>query len=267
MGWRSTVGDAWDGLWGLAIRNLLFPEFCALCNIRLLTEDNHHFCPTCWESSPRIERPFCSVCGRPHPRGVGMMGRHNFPCGACAAQLPKLPYRRVVGAAHYAGAVEEAVKRFKFHGKLNLTEPLAALLEETVTAELDPDAYDWLVPVPLHRVRQRERGYNQALVLAEALMPVFSNARIDQCLRRIRPTHTQSRIKDPAERRRNVRGAFAIEGASHLKGGAVLLLDDVITTHGTVEECARILRQVGVAHVDVLAIALATSPHEKPPPA
>jgi len=200
---------------------------------------------------------------------MGILSQHNFPCGPCAAQAPRVPYRRVVGAAHYADAVEEAVKLLKFHDKQNLVMPLAHLLIEAAHRELTPSEYTLIVPVPLHRVRHRERGYNQAQLLAEAIAPVFPNARLDTSLIRIRPTHTQSRLRDPDARRRNVRGAFAVKDGrtAALRGAAVLLLDDVVTTRGTVGECARILRRKGAVQVDVLAVALATGQRHQPHPA
>ncbi len=114
--------------------------------------------------------------------------------------------------------------------------------------------YDWLVPVPLHPVRQRARGFNQSALLAEYVLPTFPHARLNENLRRIRPTRTQSRLT-PEQRRNNVRGAFAVSDDS-LSGSRVLLIDDVVTTAGTVIECARVLRLAGVARVDVFSAAI-----------
>lgn len=244
--------------WALTLKNLFLPQFCRLCRARLLTEENDFFCPQCWELSPRIKRPYCSICGRPHPHGVGLMTNSLFPCGPCAAHRASRPFRRVVGAALYTSAVEEAIKLLKFHGKRRAAKPLAELMADTAASELDPAEYAALVPVPLHRVRERERGFNQSLLLAQALSPVFPRAHIDTSLRRIRPTRTQSLLRDPEERRRNVRGAFAVVGADvAFKGTSVLLIDDVVTSHGTVAECAAALRRAGAEHVDVLTAALA----------
>ncbi len=170
--------------------------------------------------------------------------------------VPAPPYRRIYAAAHFTGAIAEAIKLVKFHDKRRLIAPLAAAMTEFAQREMDCAAYHALVPVPLHTVRLRERGFNQAHLLAEALLPVFPNARLDGSLRRIRPTRVQSRLKDPKERASNVAGAFAVDRDVTYDGQPVLLIDDVVTTGGTVAECAVALRRAGAMQVDVLAAAL-----------
>lgn len=242
----------------LPFLNTFFPHFCRQCKRRILTEENAFFCPECWELSPRIERPFCPVCGKPHPRGVAMMNPTVFPCGPCATTKNRFPFRRTVSAAYFTGAIAEGIKLFKFQGKKRLAKPLAALLTETLQKELDPSEYNVVVPVPLYPVRLRERGFNQSLLLAEGIKPHLPNAVLDLSLKRIRPTRAQSLITDRKERERNVSGAFAVPGeAQALQNAAVLLIDDVVTSYGTVSECALALRRAGVRFVDVLSVALA----------
>ena len=247
--------------WSLTLKNLFFPIFCKQCGVRLLTEDNGYFCPNCWESSPKIERPFCPVCGRPHPAGVGLNATGNFRCGPCSVSEKPYPYRRVLGAARYDGAVKLAIKLMKFYDKPRLARPLGELLRDQAARELDVDAYTHVIPVPLHRVRRRERGFNQAELLAEAVLQLFPRAQLDHSLIRVRPTHVQSRLHAESDRHASVRGAFTAIHVDHLHGASVLLVDDVVTTGATVGECANALLQCGVASVDVLAVALAL-PHE-----
>ncbi|NIA12816.1 MAG: ComF family protein [Nitrospiraceae bacterium] len=241
--------------WALALKNIFLPLFCKQCGSRLLTEENGFFCPTCWELSPRVERPFCVVCGRPHPGAVGLGTRSNFACAECRDRKQR-PYGRIYGAAVYDGTVADAIKLLKFLDRERLARPLGDLMGEFARRELDCEAYDYLVPVPLHRVRERERGFNQSRLLATELLPVFPNARLDESLWRIRPTRVQSRASSSQERRANVVGAFAVRG-DRLTGGRVLLVDDVVTTGETISECASALKRAGVAQVDVLATALA----------
>lgn len=239
--------------WTLAARNLFFPQFCTVCGRRLLTEENGYFCPTCWESSPRIARPFCTACGRPHPGMVGLGNLHNFPCADCR-EKPNKYITRIFGAAVYDGAIAEGIKRFKFHRKCRLARPLGELMRDFAAQEMETGIYSRIVPVPLHRVRQRERGFNQSALLAEEALSVFDGAKLDTTLKRIRPTRVQSRL-EPQDRRGNVRGAFAVDGPD-FPGESLLLIDDVVTTGGTVSECARVLRKAGASRVDVLAVAL-----------
>ncbi len=244
--------------WGLAWRNLFFPQFCRVCGDTLHTEENGYFCPRCWSDSPRVVRPFCTSCGRPHPGAVGLGARSNFPCAACReAALPGVD--RIWGAALYEDAIAEAVKIFKFNKKHRLLEPFRQLLEEFIQAEMSPEQYHVLTPVPLHPVRQRHRGFNQSALLAQAVLPCFPAARLDLSLARIRPTRVQSQLGSEA-RRTSMRGAFAVMAADFEPGTRVLLMDDVVTTGSTVGECARALRRAGAASVEVLAVALSVSP-------
>ena len=245
--------------WLLTLKNVFLPIFCKECGVRLETEENKFFCPDCWEGSPRIERPFCSRCGKPHPPQVGLGGAANFPCADCR-EKPNKYIGRIYGAAYYDGAVARAVKLLKFQDREGLAEPLAELAAAFAADEMDAGAYDVIVPVPLHKVRERARGFNQSRLLATHLLSAFPKAALDESLERIRPTRTQSRL-EATERLANVRGAFAVRGEG-CAGKKVLLVDDVVTSSGTVTECARVLRRAGAAEVDVLAAALAVSRYE-----
>lgn len=241
--------------WALALKNLVFPIFCKTCGTRLLTDENAgHFCATCWELSPRVNRPFCTVCGRPHPGAVGLATRSNFPCARCR-ESPLPHVRRMAAPALYKEAIREAVLLLKFGGRTALAEPLAEMMLEFFECELAPDTYAFIVPVPLYPVRERERGYNQAALLAGALAGARPDWTLATPVRRIRPTQSQTRLRGDA-RRENVKGAFQADREG-LQGQRVLLVDDVVTTGSTVNECAGALLHAGALSVDVLAVAFA----------
>ncbi len=240
--------------WTLAVMNLFLPIFCKSCGDRLLTDENGFFCRSCWANILRIERPYCSVCGKPHPPMAGYHTDFNFPCAQCR-ETSKHSYRRIFAPAVYDGPTAVAIQLLKFRGKKTLAEPLGELMVDFALRELDRDGYDCIIPVPLHRVRERERGFNQSRLLAEVLLPVFRGAVLDVSLKRVKATTPQTRLSSEEERRANVKGAFRVEGGT-LAGKAVLLVDDVITTGGTASECARALRGAGVEAVDVFAVAL-----------
>lgn len=248
-GWRGITRAAWPTL-----IELVFPQFCKQCGERIFTGENNFFCLDCWERAGRIETPYCTSCGRPHAGMIGFGMPVNFPCADCR-ERPNAHITQIRGAAPYAGAVAEAIKLLKFHGRERVSGPLIELMAGFAREHLETVAYSRIVPVPLHRVRERERGFNQSRLLAAGLLPTFPNAQLDEQLQRIRPTFTQSSLRAEA-RRSNVRGAFAYLGED-LAGARVLLIDDVVTTAGTVTECARALRKAGASRVDVLAAALA----------
>jgi ComF family protein len=239
--------------WALALKNVFFPQFCKCCGVRLLTEENGYFCPSCWASSPRVARP---LCGKPHSAMVGLGTLSNFPCAPCR-ERPNKYVRRIYGAVRYEEAMEIAIKLMKFQDKERLLEPLGDEMISFAKAEMPCDEYDLLVPVPLHTVRLRSRGFNQSGLLARYILRAFPNAQFDEGLKRIRPTRTQIRLKGKA-RLSNVRGAFALVGAP-ITGKRVLLVDDVVTSGGTVTECARALHRGKAASVDVFTAALVAS--------
>lgn len=248
-------------MWALTIKNLVFPIFCKQCGIRLMTEENGFFCPTCWELPLRIEPPFCTRCGRPHPKSAGFGPVANFPCAECNAQTEAPPYRRVFGAMVYEGAAAEAVKILKFYERRWVIDPMVDELRAFIEDSMDTERYDLITPVPLHAIRLRDRGFNQSQLMVDELADLFPNATVTHDLKRIRPTRVQSRISDPLQREANVRGAFAVDQNVSFEGKRILVVDDVVTTGGTVAQCASALHRAGAEEVDVLAFALSVQGH------
>lgn len=154
----------------------------------------------------------------------------------------------------YTGVIERLIRGFKYHGDLAAGRLLADLLASRLVDAGAPRP-DLIVPVPLHFRRRLQRGFNQSALISRDLSGWFGGLPWLEALRRTRPTATQSAL--PADRRGgNVRGAFAVRrlppGTAH-----VALLDDVMTTGSTLNECARVLRAAGVARVDVWVVARA----------
>lgn len=227
------------GLAHRASRILLAPR-CLACG-----EPGHaglDLCPDCCAQLP-WNQSACRQCALPLRDGDGH-------CGACRLSPP--PYARAFCALRYAFPVDRLLPRFKFHGDLAAGELLATLMQWPLDPVGLPQA---LLPVPLHRDRLRTRGYDQALELARALgrgtgVPVRCGH-----LLRVRATRAQTEL-GAAERRDNLRGAFALRDPARLPAH-VALVDDVMTTGATLAECARLLRAAGVARVDAWAIARA----------
>jgi ComF family protein len=203
-------------------------------------------CGACWEGLERIAPPWCRCCGAP----LGVEGL----CGACRSRRPRFAYARA--ALLYGDLVREAIHAFKFGGRRGLANPLGDLLAGLGLAALPGAAPDLLVPVPLHPRRARERGYNQALLLARRLERAWGVPVAADALLRAVPTLPQADL-DAAARRRNVRDAFAVRRPELIAGRHVLLVDDVLTTGATAGECARSLYRAGAAAVGVLTVARA----------
>ena len=238
---------------GLA--DLVWPRTCAVeaCR-RPVDRPQRHICSTCFATLPFHEPGgACRVCGHPVPAKTP----HAFVCEACTAHPP--PYERTCSALDYRGVVEEMVKNFKYNRALWLAEDFADLLDGVVRAQLDGSAVDAVFPVPLHPNRQRMRGYNQADLLARALARRLGRRCVGKSLARIRDTPKQS-LLGGAERRRNLKDAFAAVRPQFVRGRVILLVDDVTTTGSTLAAAAEPLRTAGAAHI--WCATLARAPHD-----
>ena len=152
--------------------------------------------------------------------------------------------------------LREALHAFKFRGKRAVARPLGDLLAEAGAGYPGARGAGLLVPVPLYPDRERERGFNQAALLAERLGRLWGVAVAANALERTAATPAQTGLSGE-ERRRNVRGAFAVPRPARVAGRRVLLVDDVLTTGATADACARALRRAGAAEVGVLTVARA----------
>lgn len=215
--------------------DLLFPPRCAGCG-----HWDARLCQACLARLEPILPPFCQRCGEPR-RAPGV-------CGACRVRPPA--FDRAWTAYRYAEPLRTAIHRFKYGGERGFAGLLGQLLADAVhTAGLDCDL---IVPVPLHRTRQRRRGYNQSALLAQAV--AMSTGRlVAEGLVRLRPTPPQVG-RSLEERRRNVAGAFAWSGPP-IAGRRVLLIDDVCTTGATLDACAQALRPHRPATIVAAALA------------
>ncbi len=227
--------------------DLLYPRRCVGCGVSS-PETFRYICWDCWSGAARVEAPFCDLCGDPVAGAVD----HGFICYSCSAEKPAFDGAR--SAARYDGVVGEALRQLKYEKALWFAPDMAELLHNCLEAEYSACTFDLLVPVPLHHVRRRERGYNQSAVLAYELGRRMDRPVSPGVLRRIRPTATQTNLT-AKERLSNVSGAFQNKRAKRLTGRHILLVDDVMTTGATVNACAKALKKGGAASVHVITAA------------
>ncbi len=231
-----------------ALAALLAP-CCAICGDVLDRPLDGAVCPRCWGRVARFTPPLCVACGEPLPSPrVAAVSRQR--CAVCSVQLGAIAAARAVGP--FDGTLVDVVHALKYARRPSVAGPLAHLMR-LAAADLLPDV-DLLVPVPLHRRREQERGFNQAEALARALGPPV-------CLALTRLHHTPPQVGlSGAGRHDNVRRAFALAPASaRLRGRRVALVDDVLTTGATLAACAEVLLQAAPLRIVAVTAARAAS--------
>lgn len=234
---------------GATVLDLLLPPRCLKCGVEI--GGDGALCAECWRGIAFLQPPCCARCGLPFEVDLGA----DAICGACAREAPL--YARARAALRYDDASRTLVLAFKHGDKLQLAPALGRFMRRAGTELLA--TCDIIAPVPLHWTRLFARRYNQAAVLAHALVHDGGPPVVADLLERRRATPSQGR-SGRAERRRNVRGAFALKRGRVVAGQRVLLIDDVLTTGATVSECARTLLDAGASAVDVLTLARTVRP-------
>ncbi len=229
-----------------ALVDLVFPPVCVTCGGEI-SSGRRHLCGDCLSRIVRIGHPLCVVCGKP----FFTAGDADHLCGACANKRP--PYAEARSFGVYGGILLDTIHLFKYHHRAYLASVLSELVAGHDWGDFHPRRYDLMVPVPLHRRRLYERGFNQAMLLCRGIGGRWGIEIDETGLARIRQTAPQIRLT-PAEREKNVRGAFAVTGPG-FAGKRVLLVDDVYTTGATVSECSRILMDAGAQEVGILTVA------------
>lgn len=228
--------------WLGALERLILPPTCLLCGAA--GETGLDLCAGCLDDL--LRNPVaCPRCATPLAAGRG------DPCTRCRAQPPA--FDRAFVPFRYQPPVDVLITRLKFGGCLACARLLGELFAAALTERGNP-LPDGIVPVPLHPRRLRERGFNQSLELARAAARRFGIPLWIDGLRRVRHTVPQTQL-DARQRQTNPLGAFALN--MPLPGTRIALIDDVVTTGSTINECARVLRAGGAADIEIWAIGRA----------
>lgn len=217
--------------------NHLLPGSCLLCST---TSGNDLLCADCRADLPPLPAATCPICAE--------QTTHGERCGACLRDPPN--FGRTVALFRYDFPLDRLIHALKYGHQLAVAPWCATQL----AAKLRGEHFDAVIPLPLHPARLQQRGFNQAAEIARHL---GNHLRLDvdrSSLIRQQPTQPQANLP-LAERRNNVRGAF--ECRTDFSGRHLLLLDDVLTTGATANECARVLRLHGAASVTVAVVARA----------
>jgi len=243
--WFTGVSDA--------LVSVFFPAGCRICDRLLTGASRVPICADCLASFAPAPGIACEICGQPLLRWTTKPEQARL-CPACVDKT--YAFDRARSFAVYQGALVDAILLLKFEQIAPLGAWFAEHLAELVQREGDVLAADVVVPVPLHRQRERERGYNQAALLSRPLAKRLRLQHKAVLLMRTR-ARPDKRILTLEERWESVRGAFATRPGSQVDNLRVLLVDDVLTTGATLDACARALRDAGAKSVLGLTVARA----------
>jgi len=241
--WRRALASAGESA------DLVFPPNCINC-LGLVEGDDHGFrylCSSCRRRLVLAQEPHCVTCGYPFFGAVD----ENVGCLHCEELDPLFREGRTAGLLQ--GPLRRLVHALKYEGAVHLVRDVEALVRR------HPHFRDFLagavlIPVPLHPRKQRERGFNQAHLLAEAFAAVVNDAVVKSLMKRVIDTPTQTRF-DREQRQTNLKNAFALADDGGIQTDLrYVLVDDVFTTGATLNACAKVLRHAGLTAIDVATL-------------
>lgn len=218
-----------------AVLNFIYPPACVVCESPPDPEKKL-ICEPCWQALPRLQ-PTDELTG--HRLEIG---------GSETSTLPAL------AVWEFSEAMQTVIHEMKFHGKKSLSRWLGDEMAAAASQHEEFASADALIPVPLHKTKFRERGYNQSLLLAQRVSKKINLPILKQVLRRVRHTKSQATL-NAVEREQNMRGAFGVVSENLIQDKKIIVIDDVFTTGATLKACARELLNAGAARVLALTAA------------
>lgn len=226
----------------------LYPAECRVCKEFLGVASMPYICTNCWQDMQFLEPPWCDICGTPDV---------NRLCDACAISPPR--YGKLRSIAFYHTTLQQAIHLFKFERKKGLSKHLIQLINAHIPSDCSMAAYDFILPIPIHKKRLRERGFNQATLLANGIAKAEEVPVLGDVLVRKRHTVAQSSL-DRESRQHNIIGAFEVRNPYIVRGKRLLVIDDVFTTGATIREAVSELWTADPAEIDVLTLARTLDP-------
>ena len=218
--------------------DFVYPQSCPICE-------------KCWSTLATLPAPFCTYC-------KSLLEDEETTFKHRCVYLSHPEDRRIL-SVRSLGTFDDHYKtlihRFKYGRKIPLGKRLAESLGEKVACEKDFIGCDLIIPVPLHRARHRSRGFNQSQILAEGISEVTNLPLMKDILKRKKNTQDQTYL-NAQQRKENVRGAFVVTQPDRIVGKHVILVDDVITTGATLNECARMLLDAGATKIFAVTLAV-----------
>ena len=223
--------------------NFLYPTQCRICKNQIALETVPYMCDNCWNNINFVIQPWCDICGTSEIEGT---------CAACDTNPPR--YGKLRTIALYEGVLQQTIHLFKFEKRINIAKYLIQLIIDNIPADCNIIEYDYIIPIPIHKKRLIERGFNQSYILSKGISNIFNIEVNLDTLNRSRNTLPQSSL-DREKRLINMIGAFGLSNAEQIRGKKLLVFDDVFTTGATIKEAVDVLWDADPTEVDVLTLA------------
>jgi len=232
-----------------SLLSLIFPQQCHVCGALVESWSDGAACAVCWEKAQLFTDSLCPSCGLPLNKSSSIAPVTHRDC------CDGLDYAVARSCGAYDGALRATVLYLKTHPYI--CSHLKAILRKTFEFSRSALESDLIIPVPLHPLRLKERGFNQAELLARSLSKA-AGCQVDaQSLIRIKNTEKHRAGMDAYDRAKSVENAFKVNRPGAIKGAVVLLIDDVYTSGATLSSCSKALLEAGAKQVNVLTVARA----------
>jgi len=243
--------------------NIVFPPKCFKCGFPLSGSESESICLSCSKQIVLIKPPFCEVCGKPFYFQYDLPTENSYCCGSCRTETHDFDKARSLGK--YEGIFKEALINYKYKGRRELLKDIIKFFFQTQNNNCfiplkrttdKTDGMDFILYVPLHKKKLRTRGFDQAFLIAKEISKLSNIPLKRDLLFKKKETTSQAALKRQI-RINNLKGAFAVRDSNSLEEKNILLVDDVITTGATVNECSKILKQNGANRIEVFSLARA----------
>jgi ComF family protein len=228
--------------------DLIYPKYCQICSQSISDTQFESVCVGCLEKISVNSSPLCLKCGQK----LENSRLQENGCKSCRNK--NYFFDRALSVCEYSGVVKKCIQLFKYKRKLKLGRNLSKIMIKFLKDHVNAQTIDLITAVPLHRTKLKERGFNQAEVLAENIRLNLNLPATFNNLRRLRKTRSQYQL--PVEKRRlNLQGAFDCSDKTVFKDKTVLIVDDIFTTGSTLNECSKVIKSAGAKKVYTLTMA------------
>jgi len=231
------------------LKDLIYPNCCLICKNKIESNKEDPVCSSCWGKIEKNLPPYCACCGR----HLDTKAIEKNTCLHCLGE--KFYFDRAFSPCEYTGNIKKLIHEFKYAQKDYLGKPLGSLMNMFIKDYCLPIEYlDFIIPVPLHKSRQREREFNQAEILSHEIGKEFNKTVVTDALIRNKATKTQTDLIFQ-QRRKNVENSFSVVKPDLIKDKNLLLIDDVLTTAATSNQAAKSLKSAGAKIVLLMTLA------------